>query len=70
MGKVKDEPIGFRVGNKKPAQKNPPNKTQKTRLKKPTSKWVFWVLLGFFKTDLYFLCKSHYFSNKMSLEEF
>jgi hypothetical protein len=54
-----------RVGNKKPAQKNPP---KKTRLKKPTSKRVFfgfyWVLLGFFKIDICFWWKSHYFSVK------
>jgi hypothetical protein len=48
-----------------PAQKNPKN-----RLKKPTSKWGFWVLLGFFKFDLYFLCKSHCFLIKCLWKSF
>jgi hypothetical protein len=46
------------------AIKNPPNKTQKNPPKKPHLKAVFW---GFFKTDICFWCKSHYFSFKMSL---
>jgi hypothetical protein len=38
-----------RVGIKKPAQKNPPKKTQKTHLKKPTKNGFFGFFLGFFK---------------------
>jgi hypothetical protein len=56
--------IATRVGNKKPAKKN-----QKNHLKKSPQSGVFWVLLVFFKTDICFWCKSHYFSCKMSLEE-
>jgi hypothetical protein len=37
-----------RVGIKKPAQKNPPKKTQKTRLKKPTKTHPQVGFLGFF----------------------
>jgi hypothetical protein len=51
-----------RVGNKKPAQK-----TKKKPPKKTTSKRFLGVLLGFFKTDICFWCKSHYFSSKISL---
>jgi hypothetical protein len=51
------------------AIKNPPNKTQKKTPKKTPHQSGFLVLLGFFKTDICFWCKSHYFSCKMSLEE-
>jgi hypothetical protein len=48
------------------AIKNPPNKTQKNPPKNPLQSGFF----GVFKNDVYFWCKSHYFSCKMSLEEF
>jgi hypothetical protein len=37
-----------RVGNEKPAQKNPPNKNQKNPPKKTTSKRLFLGFIGFF----------------------
>jgi hypothetical protein len=40
--------VKSRVGNKKPAQKNPPNKTQKNPPKKNHLKAVFLGFIGFF----------------------
>jgi hypothetical protein len=52
------------------AIKNPPNKTQKKPPKKTHLKAGFLGFIGGFKTDVYFWCKSRYFSYKKSLEEF
>ena len=40
-------PPTCRVGIKKPTQKNPPKKNQKTHLKKPTKNGFFWVFFNF-----------------------
>jgi hypothetical protein len=57
-----------RVGNKKPIQKTRPIKPKKN-LPKNHLKAGFLGFIGFLKTDIYFWCKSQYFSCKMSLEE-
>ncbi len=47
--------VKSRVGIKKPTQKNPPKKTQKTHLKKPTKNVFFVSFFGFFWVFLNFL---------------
>jgi hypothetical protein len=52
------------------ALKNPPKKTQKTHLKKPTKNVFFWVFLGFFKFFIFyenntnFSLSNRFFMNK------
>ncbi len=62
--------LSCRVGIKKPTQKNPPKKTQKTHLKKPTKNGFFWGFLGFFKffifyeNNINFSVSNRFFMNK------
>jgi hypothetical protein len=59
-----------RVGIKKPTQKNPPKKTQKTHLKKPIKNVFFGGFLGFFKFLIFyenntnFSLSNRFFMNK------
>jgi hypothetical protein len=57
-------PLGYYwVGNKK-------TRPIKPKKKPPQSDFLgFNGVMGFFKTDICFWCKSHYFSYKMSLEK-
>jgi hypothetical protein len=50
--KVRALALIFRVGNKKPAQKNPPNKTQKNPPKKPKKNHLEVGFIGFFLTNM------------------
>jgi hypothetical protein len=59
---IRKQVIGLLVGNKKPAQKNPPNKTQKKpskkTKKKPPRSGFYWV---FFKSTNIFCIKITFF---------
>jgi hypothetical protein len=62
MSPVDPDKAGLAIKN--PPKKTRPIKPKKKRLKNPPQSGFFGFYWVFFKTDLYFLCKSHYFSNK------
>jgi hypothetical protein len=55
-----------RVGIKKPNQKNPPKKTQKNHLKKPTKNGFFGFLkfFIFYENNTNFFLSNRFFMNK------